>query len=124
MAKIIGSTTATPNPRPDWAQTDETKADYIKNKPDNFVYCGDGEIINSDLNFSVGNAGKFLMVSDNGSITISPVSVGAPIVITTAEAMDSVLANATNNDVGTFYLYKGETTDKYENGALYGIEAE
>lgn len=25
---------ATPNPRPDWAQTDETKADYIKNKPD------------------------------------------------------------------------------------------
>ena len=34
MAKIIGNTTATPNPRPDWAQTDETKADYIKNKPD------------------------------------------------------------------------------------------
>ena len=33
MAKIIGNTTATPNPRPDWAQTDETKADYIKNKP-------------------------------------------------------------------------------------------
>ena len=34
MAKIIGNTTATPNPRPDWNQTDETKADYIKNKPD------------------------------------------------------------------------------------------
>ena len=34
MAKIIGDTTATPNPRPDWNQTDETKADYIKNKPD------------------------------------------------------------------------------------------
>lgn len=34
MAKIIGNTTATPNPRPDWAQTDEAKADYIKNKPD------------------------------------------------------------------------------------------
>lgn len=33
MSKIIGNTTATPNPRPDWAQTDETKADYIKNKP-------------------------------------------------------------------------------------------
>lgn len=33
MAKIIGNTTATPNPRPDWNQTDETKADYIKNKP-------------------------------------------------------------------------------------------
>ena len=34
MAKIIGNTTATPNPNPDWNQTDPTKADYIKNKPD------------------------------------------------------------------------------------------
>lgn len=33
MSKIIGNTTTTPNPRPDWNQTDETKADYIKNKP-------------------------------------------------------------------------------------------
>lgn len=33
MAKIIGNTTATPTPRSDWNQTDETKADYIKNKP-------------------------------------------------------------------------------------------
>lgn len=33
MPKIIGDTTATPNPRPDWNQTDETKSDYIKNKP-------------------------------------------------------------------------------------------
>ena len=34
MPKIIGNTTATPNPRPDWNQTDKTKADYIKNKPE------------------------------------------------------------------------------------------
>ena len=33
MAKIIGNTTAIPNPQPDWNQTDETKADFIKNKP-------------------------------------------------------------------------------------------
>ena len=33
MREIIGNTTATPNPRPDWAQTDSTKADYIRNKP-------------------------------------------------------------------------------------------
>lgn len=32
--KIIGNTTATPNPQPDWNQTDSTKADYIANKPD------------------------------------------------------------------------------------------
>ena len=33
MSEIIGNTIATPNPRPDWNQKDETKADYIKNKP-------------------------------------------------------------------------------------------
>ena len=33
MAKIIGNTTATPNPQADWNQTDETKADINKNKP-------------------------------------------------------------------------------------------
>lgn len=45
MAKIIGNTTATPNPRPDWNQTDETKADYIKNKPD---LTNVGQYSNSD----------------------------------------------------------------------------
>lgn len=34
MAKIIGNTTATSNPQPDWGQTDSTKSNYIKNKPD------------------------------------------------------------------------------------------
>ena len=33
MAKIIGNTIATPYPRSNWEQTDETKPDYIKNKP-------------------------------------------------------------------------------------------
>ena len=37
MAKIIGNTTSTPNPQPDWNQTDVTKSDYIKNKPDNII---------------------------------------------------------------------------------------
>ena len=31
--KIVGITVGTPAPQPDWAQDDETKADYIKNKP-------------------------------------------------------------------------------------------
>lgn len=37
MAIIIGNTTATPYLRPDWNQTNETKADYIKNKPTDYV---------------------------------------------------------------------------------------
>ena len=34
IREIIGNTTATPAPQTDWAQTDATKADYIKNKPE------------------------------------------------------------------------------------------
>jgi hypothetical protein len=34
MSKIIGNTIATPMAIPDWNQTDEKKADYIKNKPE------------------------------------------------------------------------------------------
>ena len=33
MREVIGNTTATPNPRPDWSQTDASKANYILNKP-------------------------------------------------------------------------------------------
>lgn len=33
--KIVGNTTATPMSVPDWLQEDSTKADYIKNKPEN-----------------------------------------------------------------------------------------
>ncbi len=34
MSKIIGNTTATPIPRSDWEQTDKTKADFIRHKPE------------------------------------------------------------------------------------------
>lgn len=35
MIKVIyGNTVGVPTPRSDWAQTDEKKADYIKNKPE------------------------------------------------------------------------------------------
>ena len=33
MDKVIGNTTSTPNPRPDWEQDNPAKADYIQNKP-------------------------------------------------------------------------------------------
>ena len=34
MTKIVGSTTTTPVPRSDWAQTDKAKADFIRHKPE------------------------------------------------------------------------------------------
>ena len=50
MAIIVGNTTATPYPRPDWNQTDETKADYIKNKPtfDNKVDKIEGKTLSTN----------------------------------------------------------------------------
>jgi hypothetical protein len=34
MSKIIGNPVGTTLPKSDWKQTDPTKGDYIKNKPD------------------------------------------------------------------------------------------
>lgn len=53
MTKIIGNTTATPNPRPDWNQTDLTKADYIKNKPSVKKGDGDGSFIANDIEHNI-----------------------------------------------------------------------
>lgn len=44
--KIIGNPVTTPYPRPDWDQTDETKADFIKNKRDSYKYY---EVDNNDF---------------------------------------------------------------------------
>lgn len=51
MAKIIGNTTATPNPRPDWLQNDPKKADYIKNKPDVVTWTD----VDNELNLESSN---------------------------------------------------------------------
>ena len=42
--------------------------------------------------------------------------------ITTADEMDAILANATASDIGKAYLYSGETTEAYENNAIYIIK--
>ena len=62
--------------------------------------------------------------SDYLTDAINQIKVGKPIEVSTAEAMDAVLANATADNVGTFYRYTGATTEAYENGALYGVTKE
>ena len=39
MDKIIGDIAGVPNPKSDWSQNDERKADFIKNKPDLNVFA-------------------------------------------------------------------------------------
>lgn len=55
---------------------------------------------------------------------IESITKKALIAIATAEEMAAVIANATADDVGNVYMYIGETTDTFENGAIYEIEAE
>lgn len=51
--KIIGVTVGTTSPRPNWAQSNKKKSDYIKNKPE------------QDLpNVTADDNGKFLQVVD------------------------------------------------------------
>ena len=38
--KIRGNTIGIPNPQPNWDQTDSTQADYIRNKPTEYVIVG------------------------------------------------------------------------------------
>ena len=64
--KIIGDTTATPNPRPDWNQTDVMKADYIKNKPLLGSLAAKDVVEKSDLSQEVQDA-----LSGIGGITNS-----------------------------------------------------
>ena len=56
MREIIGNTTATPNPRPDWAQTNPAKADYIKNKPTLGTLAAKDEVAKGDLSEDVQTA--------------------------------------------------------------------
>lgn len=42
--------------------------------------------------------------------------------ISTAAEMDTILTNATSADIGKAYLYIGETTEAYENNAIYIIK--
>lgn len=65
-----------------------------------------------------------IQVSEDGKRldTLLAEMTGKPIVIETAEAMDTILATATKDSVGAVYKYTGNTTDTYTQGALYIIE--
>ncbi len=56
---VIGIPVGTPTPQPDWDQTDNTKADYIKNKPnlDNYV---EKEELNGENSISGSKAYKII----------------------------------------------------------------
>lgn len=75
MAKIIGNTVGIPNPQPDWNQTDEIKADYIKNKPfgeeliliDSIAWREDYEdYFQKPLGLVIGDTYQVVLTRENG----------------------------------------------------------
>lgn len=42
--------------------------------------------------------------------------------VLTADEMDTIVQNATSEDVGTFFMYLGETTASYKKGSVYKIK--
>lgn len=57
----------------------------------------------------------------DGTITTGTAILGKPIEVATATEMDEILANASEEDVGTCYKYTGETNSSYKTNALYVI---
>ena len=69
MGKIIGNTTATPYPQPDWARDDTTKPDYIKNKPTLGSLASKNEVALGDLATGVQEAiDKAIPTSQKGAV--------------------------------------------------------
>ena len=66
MAKVIGNIVGVPNPKSDWNQTDETKADYIRNKPD--VYTKK-EVDKKLSDIQVGGGGGNIVIDNAMSDT-------------------------------------------------------
>ena len=93
MSKIIGNTTATPNPRPDWNQTDETKADYIKNKT-----VVDDHIKSTNNPHKITKTQIGLKNVDNTSDANKPISTATQNALDAiTDALDIVVANVEAN---------------------------
>lgn len=122
MAKIIGNTTATPYPRPDWNQNDETKADYIKNRTHyterksiiSSYYCSDDGMGHIDLTTlpEIGKIYKYEIDGVVGEVVFSNFDESI-----TLGTLDCGVYEANTNGIDHLYLvlpYDEINIDIYE----------
>ena len=107
MSKIIGITVGTQLPKPNFNQTDPTKGDYIKNKPD---FVGLQSTVNN-LSSLVGDTSVSEqideVVASLGTITIDVEDADSGIApYTNADQLGGVDASeyALNSNVGTIVV--------------------
>ena len=152
MARIIGNTTATPYPRPDWEQMEEGKADYIKNKPniekivtDHTIYTNNEPLLEDFGGILVNNHKEgFNNVPINDLITellypyrepvISSFSLTPPAGVQEKNkelkvTKATVTVTKKSKSIASVGLYKGhvlikEITDNVESGGTFDFELE
>ena len=103
MAKIIGNTTATPNPISDWHQNDSTKADYIKNR----THYEKTEVVTGDTLYWDGNT--------EGLVSVDNSRTGNKLYLVSNETPAGL-------SYGNFYITtpaSGTSTDDYISGDNY-----
>jgi hypothetical protein len=141
MSKIIGNTTATPNPRPDWLQEDETKADYIKNKPDidsviadafnDFaVKVSDDKVVNTYkelIDYAASHSAEFTelvgevtkhMTNTNNPHKVDKSDVGLGNVVNTGDSATPVSGGTTKFTTGGAYTELNKKVDKVSGKGL------
>lgn len=91
--RIRGNTVGTTNPRPDWNQSDPTKADYILNKPD--------LVVTPEMYGAVGNG-----VADDTAPILAALNSGYPVVL--AKKVYLVSSPLTIGNNGTIVHSYGE----------------
>lgn len=125
MAKIIGNPTVTPPPKPDWNQTDSTKGDYIKNKPQIISekevkdYVDDKTALLDDFNTDIGELyGRV----DDIDTQVGDIETALDSIITQQEniiAEQNSIIEIQNNLIGnsqtiTFGINYGDFTKLYD----------
>jgi hypothetical protein len=76
--------------------------------------------LRTKINSTTGKSDADLTSSVNSLIGMH----GKPIGVATEAEMATILEAATADTVGKVYKYTGESTDTYENGAIYIVETE
>lgn len=103
MSKIIGNTTTTPVPRSDWSQTDKTKADFIRHKPELGAISEKDIIEKSDLTADV-------------QLSLKQIDTKANILPITTEEYEAL--NEDDFDANTLYMLTDAEEDT-EGAVLY-----
>ena len=111
IREIIGNTTATPTPQSDWNQTDPTKADYIKNKP---------ETLSALPEVSGEDDGKIIDIVDGAYVLRDIASSAIGVYIQTVvegslDEIDKILGDGVA--LIPKYIDKNDTYDPTDDGA-------